>query len=351
MVHPLRSLIESGTKLYLDTVDPDELEQNLAWGATGATSNPAIIQSIIKTGRLDHRIEELLGQGLDDSDIAWKLTDELVLAAQERLLPIWEHSAGNEGWVSFELDPLLEDPEGGIENADRTERYIELGRQWSAGQPNRMIKVPATEAGLAALETLAADGITLNITLIFTDRQYRAAREALWSGAMKRGDIDHFKSVYSVFISRIDVYTAKHVPELSEQAQGQVGILNAKRMWHSNQQWWQERPTRLQQEMIFASTGTKDPKDPPWKYVQALAGSDIQTNPPETNRAIAESDLTFSATVAEMPPEEIQQEIDEKVDYQKMETVLMEEGIAKFAKPQYDLLDLIAEKRRTLSAI
>ena len=103
--------------------------------------------------------------------------------------------------------------------------------------------------------------------------------------------LEHFKSVYSIFVSRVDVYTEKHVPDLSPAAQGQVGIVGAKRIWLENQKFWAKRPTPLRQEIIFASTGTKKPDDPPWKYVAALAGSDIQTNPPATNEAVEASGL------------------------------------------------------------
>ena len=156
-----------------------------------------------------------------------------------------------------------------------------------------MIKVPATPAGLDALEELSAAGVTLNVTLIFTMRQYEAARDAIWRGAQRRKSLDRFKSVYSIFISRVDVYTEKHVPDLSPAAQGQVGIVGAKRIWRANQKFWAARPTPLRQEIVFASTGTKKPEDPPWKYVVALAGSDIQTNPPATNEAVEASGLVF----------------------------------------------------------
>ncbi len=159
---------------------------------------------------------------------------------------------------------------------------------------NRMIKVPATKAGLAALEELAAAGVTLNVTLIFTGDQYTQAREAVWRGAQRRANLDNFKSVYSIFISRIDVYTKSEV-ELSAEAQGMVGILNAKRVWRDNHEFWSEKGLKLEQELIFASTGTKDPQEVPWKYVEALAGSDIQTNPPETNVRSRESEIRFSS--------------------------------------------------------
>lgn len=345
----IHSLIATGTKLFLDSVDPEELKKNLRWGAVGATSNPVIISDIVKKGDLDEQIESLIEQGKEDPEIAWALTDRLVSDAEQQFLPMWRQSGGNVGWVSFELDPLLEDPQLNLSDAQRTEQYIQLGKQWSKDHPNRMIKVPATPAGIDALEELAAAGVPLNVTLMFVGDQYRQARDAIWRGAGRLNSLQHFKSVYSIFISRIDVYTKKHVPELSDAAQGQVGLLNAKRIWQENQQFWKNKSTRLQQEIVFASTGAKNPGDPPTKYVEALAGSDIQTNPPDTNEAVASSDKTFRRTVDQMPAEAVQAEIDEKVDLQEMYRVLMEEGVQKFAKPQHALLELIGKKRAALT--
>ncbi|MFO1064712.1 MAG: transaldolase family protein [Pirellulales bacterium] len=208
---------------------------------------------------------------------------------------MWEATTGGAGWVSFELDPLIEDADLDLPHAERVERYVELGKFWSAGHKNRMIKVPATPAGIDALEPLCAAGITLNVTLIFTMDQYHAARASVWRGAQQRSTLDHFKSVYSIFVSRVDQYSKQRAPQLSPAAQGQLGILNAKRIWQDNNKFWVAHPTRLQQEIIFASTGTKDPKDAPWKYVAAApARGDIQTNPPETNDAVAKSGQTFT---------------------------------------------------------
>jgi transaldolase len=347
---PLQSLIASGTKLWLDSIDPDLVRKNRAEGATGATSNPVIVSDLVRTGRFDADIERLAAEGLSHDDLAWRLTDELVRQAQQVFLPVWEQTRGNDGYVSFELDPLLEDPQAGIPHAERVRRYIELGRKWSAGHTNRMIKVPATPAGLDALEELCAAGVTLNVTLVFSPRQYRAAREAIWRGAQRRGDLSRFKSVYSIFVSRVDIYTEKHVPELSPQAQGQVGIVNAKQIWADNRAWWSAKKLPLAQEMIFASTGTKKPEDPPWKYVEAFAGSDIQTNPPATNEAVAKSGRTFTRQVDQLPPKAVLDEIAAKVEMAKMESALMEEGIKKFADPQKVLLKVITEKRAALVA-
>jgi transaldolase len=345
----LQSLIASGTKLWLDSIDPDLVRANRALGATGATSNPVIVAGLLKTGRFDDQLDELVLQGAPDDAIAWKMTDRLVTDAERVFHPVWEQTAGNDGFVSFELDPLLEDPELGPSHEERVQRYIDLGCRWASGHDNRMIKVPATPAGLDALEELAAAGITLNVTLIFTERQYFAARDAVWRGAQRRSSLKSFKSVYSIFVSRVDVYTEQHVPQLSADAQGMVGIVNAKRIWRANQQFWSDKKTPRDQEMIFASTGTKNPEDPPTKYVAAFAGSDIETNPPATNDAVEASGLEFTRQIDQLPAIEVLDEIDEQVDMAHLERVLMDEGIQKFADPQKSLLALIADKRSDLT--
>ena len=346
MTSPLASLVDSGTKLWLDSVDPDLIAVNRSLGATGATSNPIIISNLIKSGRYDENLRALLQQPEStDSDVAWSITDQIVSNAEQEFLPIWQSTRGNDGYVSFEVDPLLEDPILDLPHEARVESYRQLGKKWSTDHPNRMIKVPATPSGLEALEYLASEGVPLNITLIFSLRQYREARDSVWRGAQQLKSLENFKSVYSVFVSRVDVYTEKHVSQLSAKAQGEVGILNAKQMWLENQDFWSDKSTPLEQEMIFASTGTKKPEDPPWKYVAALAGSDIQTNPPETNDAVEKSGRTIVRTVDQLPDEDVIQEISSRVDQQHLEAVLMEEGIKKFAEPQKALLALIEAER------
>ncbi len=348
-VSPLESLIDSGTKLWLDSIDPDLVQSNRALGATGATSNPVIVANLLKTGRFDSQIAELASAASDDSQIAWQMTDRLVKDAQAVFQDVWQATNGNDGYVSFELDPLIEDVERNLPHDERVRRYIELGKEWSAGHTNRMIKVPATPAGLEALEELAAAGLTLNVTLIFTMRQYHEARDRIWRGAQRRESLDGFKSVYSIFVSRVDVYTADHVSDLSADAQGQVGIVNAKRIWADNREFWSDKNLPLQQELIFASTGVKDPNEDPAKYVAAFCGSDIETNPPGTNDAVQSTGRAFDRQIESMPSDAVLEEINAKVDFEKLERVLMEEGIAKFADPQKALLGLISEKRQSLA--
>ena len=212
MSNPLQSLVDTGTKLYLDSVEPSLVDQNLAWGAVGATSNPAIISSIVKAGGLDATIEKLIADGHDDEAVAWALTDNLVSDAEKKFLPIYEKTSGNAGWVSFELDPLLEDPDLAMTNQQRVDAYIELGKKWASGHPNRMIKVPASEAGLGALEEMAAAGITLNVTLIFTADQYEQARDAIWRGAQRRATAWTLSKASTAFSFRELTSTPKTPP-------------------------------------------------------------------------------------------------------------------------------------------
>jgi transaldolase len=346
MPTPLESLVASGTKLWLDSIDPDLVLENRKFGATGATSNPIIISDLLKTGRFDDQIRALAASGKSDAEIALEMTDRLVKQAQEVFAEVHAATQGDDGYVSFELDPLLEDASCTLSVEEKAREYIALGKKWAAGHKNRMIKVPATPGGLAALEELCAAGITLNVTLLFTARQYHIARDAVWRGAQRRKSLDGFKSVYSIFVSRIDVYTKKHVPDLIPAAQGRVGIVNAQRLWQDNEQFWADKKLPLKQEFIFASTGTKDPSDSPDKYVDALAGADIQTNPPATNAAIQQlTGKVFSRKVDQLPPANVLADIDQKVDFAKLEQVLMDEGLAKFADPFKALLATIASKR------
>jgi transaldolase len=348
----LKSLIATGTKLWLDSIDPELTVKNRALGATGATSNPIIVSDILKSGKFDKQILALAEKGHTDEEIAWAMTDTLVSEAQKVFADVSKSTHCNDGWVSFELDPLIEDVALNMPHAERVKKYIELGKKWSAGHTNRMIKVPATPAGLEAVEHLAAHGITLNVTLIFSERQYKIARENVWKGAQRRpGGLDGFKSVYSIFVSRVDVWTESAYPNLSKEAQGMVGLVNVKRLWKMNQEFWAPKKLKLQQEIIFASTGAKKMKtyEPaPDKYVAALAGSDIQTNPPATNDAVEKLGHSYTRQIDVMPSAAVLAEIDKTVDQKKLEETLMTEGLAKFADPHKALLKTIASKRAAL---
>ena len=174
-----------------------------------------------------------------------------------------------------------------------------------------MIKVPATPAGLDALEELCAAGITLNVTLIFSMRQYKAARDAVWRGAQRRRQARSFQErVQHLRVARGRVHGEARAAAVAGRAgpgrhrQRQAHLGREPRVLGST------RSTPLTQEMIFASTGTKKPSDPAWKYVEAFAGSDIETNPPATNEAVEKSGRTFTRHVDELPPADVLAEID-----------------------------------------
>lgn len=343
MSSSLASLVTAGTKLWLDSIAPDAIVASKADGATGATSNPIIVADILQNGPYKPAIAELKGQGLDADAIAWQMTDRLVTDAEASFTDIFAKTKGNDGYVSFELDPLLDDADCPLSREAKIERYVELALKWSKGHPNRLIKVPATPEGIAALKPMVAAGVNVNVTLIFSQRQLEAARQHVWEGAQQRTSRDDFKSVFSIFVSRLDAYADKHVSGLSAGAMDVVGIYNAKKLWRNNQEFWQKHDTRLDQEIVFASTGTKRPDDEPWKYVAAFCGSDIQTNPPATNAKTAESGLTFTAKIAEPIAADIAAELEDKVDWVKLEEDLMAEGLRKFSEPQKALIAWIAE--------
>src|SRR5947209_7406494 len=169
---PLQSLVASGTKVWLDSVDPNEVRRNREWGASGATSNPVIIADIMKSGTVNDALSRMLREDKDDVHLAWAMTDMMVRQAQEVFMPSWEKTRGDDGYVSFELDPLLDEVSNKMTTAERTRKYVELAKKWSEGHRNRLIKIPATPAGLGALEELTAAGVPINVTLVFSERQY-----------------------------------------------------------------------------------------------------------------------------------------------------------------------------------
>jgi hypothetical protein len=212
----------------------------------GATSNPIIIADIIKEGGLDERIRQLIDQGLDDSAIAWKLNDELVTAAQKAFAPVWERTNGNDGYVSFELDPLLED----ARTRCRTGNGCGGTSSWGSSirQPDQPDDQGAGDGGgdRCAGRAGGARGSRLNVTLCFSERQYKLSRDAIWRGAQRRkSGLEGSRAFTASSCRAVDVWTEKNVPDLKKPAQGLVGIVNAKQMWRMNAEFWrgQERQT------------------------------------------------------------------------------------------------------------
>ena len=129
MGNALESLLASGTKLWLDSIDHDLVREAKAYGATGATSNPIIVADLLKTGRFDDALRAWITEGRDRSEVAWLMTDRLVSEVQQAFWDVYQATEGNDGYVSFELDPLIEDPGTGLDQAGKVEAYVRLGKQ------------------------------------------------------------------------------------------------------------------------------------------------------------------------------------------------------------------------------
>ena len=321
---PIQSLIASGSKVWLDSVDPEEVARNRSWGITGATSNPIIVADLVKTGRLDERPRRgssrrgwMITRWPGERPICWSAMPRRYSRQSTRrraAMMVTSALSSTRFWKT------LSQARRPAESRNASTRKSERGAtsswasSWSHGHRNRMIKVPATESGLAALEELAAAGVTVNVTLTFTPRQYVAARDALWRGAS--GGSRWTASSRSTASSSAGLTSTQKStsPGLSAAAQGQLGIVNAKRIWRMNQEFWADKKLPLNQEIVFASTGPKKASEPPWKYVEAFAGSGIETNPPKINAAIQASGRAFPRSIDRMPPDEVLAELDAKVD-------------------------------------
>ena len=276
---------------------------------------------------------------------------QLVRQAQKVFEPVWQSTKGDDGYVSFELDPLLEDPAVNMPVEERTKQYIDLGKKWAAGHTNRMIKVPATPGGLGRRSrTWLPPGITLNVTLIFSPRQYTTARDAVVArrpAARRSAERRSSRSTASSSAGSTSTPSST-CRSCRRRPRGMVGIVNAKRIWQMNQRFWADKKLPLKQEMIFASTGTKKPEDPP--------GNTSKPSPAPTSRPIRRRPTTTSKRAAGPSPARSTRcrrqrswpRSNGRSTCKKMEDTLMYEGIKKFADPQKALLALIADKRKSL---
>ena len=340
----IKSLLDSGTKLWIDSVDPELVIKNKKFGATGATSNPIIISELVKSGSCDDELKKLRSKSQSPTDLTWNITDWLVSNAESHFVDVFDRTKGNDGYVSFELDPLIEDVHAKTTILEKSNQYVELAKKWSKGHSNRMIKVPATPAGIGSLEEIVALGIPVNVTLIFSKRQYEAARDAVWKGIEKKGLQATSKSVFSIFVSRVDIAAEVIFPSSTVAISGELGIFNARFIWGLNQDFWKDKGCALSQEIVFASTGTKKPTDKPWKYVEALSGSDIQTNPPATNDAVASSQVLFKKGVFTSLSQSMIDDVEKNIRWNALEDQLMREGLEKFCKPQSELIQLVTSR-------
>lgn len=366
---PLRELEANGQSVWLDHIDRRLLQDGTlrslidTEGVSGLTSNPAIFRDAI-AGSGDYRpaIVEMARRGAEPSEIYERLVVYDIRKAADMFLPLFRRSGGADGYVSLEITPAV---------ADDTEATLrEARRLWMLLQrANGMIKVPATQAGLPAIQQLIAEGVNVNATLVFSPLRYREVLDAYFAGLeqrlAERETLDHVHSVASFFVSRIDTLmdqkldeiTADSTPDRRAAAQalrGETATAFAGTAYRHFQQAyagprWQTLAAHSahKQRLLWASTRTKDAHYSDTKYVDTLIGPEtITTLPLATLRAYrghGRPNASLSVT-AEHAPRVLQGLHALGFDLSAIAAQLEREGVQKFLDAYLSLLDAIANE-------
>ena len=368
----LQQLLEYGQSHWQDNltrgmIRSGELARRVSEdGLRGVTSNPAIFHKAISKGEgYDEEIESLVRQGLPVAAIYERLVVSDVQEACDVLRPVFEASAGLDGYVSLEVSPYLaHDTDGSLNEARRLHRLV--------GRPNVFIKIPGTRACVAAIEQALFEGIHINITLLFSIASYEAVAEAYLRAMERRAaagqSVGDVASVASFFLSRIDVLVDQLLghrirPGVStgsgprpEQLFGQAAIANAKLAYQhlkhllGSDRWkaLEARGARAQR-LLWASTSTKDPLYGDVRYVDPLIGPHtVNTMPAETSRAFADHGVV--AATVERDVDEARQVMERLaavgIDIDRVTDQLENEAVQKFIDPFDALMASIAERRR-----
>jgi transaldolase len=359
-VNPTKQLHDLGQSLWVDNIDRDMLatgklrEYIDELSVTGLTSNPTIFDNAIGGGSAyDDSIRALHEQGRSGEDLFFELALEDLREAADLFVAVHERTDGVDGWVSLEVSPLLaDDTEATIEQAQRLN--IESRRN------NIFIKIPGTMAGAGAIEESIHAAIPINVTLLFSTEHYVAAAEAYMRGIERRikdGDDPDVPSVASLFISRWDKAVIDVVPD---ELRDQLGIAVAKRTYrayrelHESERWQRlENEGARPQRLLWASTGTKDPKASDVLYVEALAAPlTINTMPDKTLLAFADHGQVREP----LPPDggdadEVLAAFNEAgIDTDELATRLQEEGAETFVASWNELLKTIESKTAEVTA-
>jgi transaldolase len=354
----LEKLHDAGVSIWLDTLsrellDSGAFEALIADNAvTGATSNPTIFaKAITSSDRYDDQLRKAVAAGVrDPQELFFELALEDVRRAADQLRPIYDASAGRDGFVSFECTPDLAD-----DTAATVEQAVELWNRLA--RDNVMIKVPATEAGLPAIEELTARAININVTLLFSVARYEQVIDAYLAGLERRassGDpIDAIASVASFFISRVDTRADAMLASNSD-LRGRIAIANAHRAYaryrarFADRRWLALRDAGGHpQRPLWASTATKDPAYSDVLYVEQLIAPDvINTMPEATLRAFADhGDATRAFDPSSRSPEEtLRRAEDAGLDLAAVTTGLEHDGVRSFCDSYRDLLACIETK-------
>ena len=338
-----RDLLTSGTlKHYIDDLS-----------VTGLTSNPTIFDHAIKNSKAyDVAIRADLAKGTSGEALFFDLALEDLTQAADLFRPIYDRTNGVDGWVSLEVSPLL---------AYDTKRTLAAAKELHgrAARPNLLIKIPGTKEGLPAIEEAIFAGIPINVTLLFSREHYVATAEAFLRGIERRieaGLKPDIGSVASVFISRWDVAVTGKVPDALRD---KLGIAVANRIYRAYRDLlgsprWQRvynagaRPQRL----LWASTGTKDPKASDVLYVKALAAPfTVNTMPEGTLKALADHGEVSEIMSADGGQCEalLDQFAKAGIDVGKLAAQLQEEGAKSFVASWNELMGVIASKSATLA--
>ena len=357
---PTQQLHDLGQSLWIDNINRETLRDgSLAtliadYSVTGLTSNPSIFEKAMGEGdAYDDAIARMARDGRSVEDLFFALAIEDLQQAADLLKPVHDATGGVDGWVSLEVSPLLvNDTQGTIRAA------ASLSTQ--AARKNLFIKIPGTPDGLPAIEESVYRGIPINVTLLFSREQYLAAAEAYMKGIERRlndGKSPVVESVASVFVSRWDTGAKETI---SDQYQNKLGIAIAMRTYRAYRELLaSERWKKLAaagahpQRLLWASTGTKDPKAPETLYVEALAAPDtIDTMPERTLKAFADrgklgEPMPVDGGDAEQTIEEIRRE---GVDIEALAAKLQKDGGDAFAKSWHSLLGGLEEKVTRLTA-
>jgi transaldolase len=343
-----------GQSLWLDNITRDLLDNGTLkqyieeLSVTGLTSNPTIFDHAVKnSAAYNAAIIEGTHKGKNGEALFFELALNDLTRAADLFRPIHDRTNGVDGWVSLEVSPSL---------AHDTAKTLAAAKDLSAraGRPNLFIKIPGTPEGLPAIEEAIFAGVPINVTLLFSAEQYHAAAEAYMRGIERRiaaGLSPRVGSVASVFISRWDVAVAKKVPDA---LRSKLGIAIAGRIYQEYQTFlksarWQRAYNfgARAQRLLWASTGTKDPKDPDTLYISALAAPfTVNTMPEGTLKAFGDHGNVKEAMSSDPSAAEaaIKQFSDAGIDVDALGQELQDEGAKSFVKSWTDLMDVISEK-------
>ena len=355
-----KKLHDIGQSIWLDNISREILmDGTLAryisdWSVTGLTSNPTIFEHAIAHGSFyDEAMGHFTRRGQSGEELFFSLALQDLTAAADMFRPVFDATGGVDGWVSLEVSPLLVNDS--VETIHAASTLYE-----AANRPNLFIKIPGTPAGISAIEESIFNGVPVNVTLLFSREHYVAAAEAYLRGIERRvavGMNPKVESVASLFVSRWDVAAN---PDTSPVYQNRLGLAIAMRTYKAYRDLlasprWEKlaKAGANPQRLLWASTGSKDPKAPDTLYVEALAAPDtINTIPEKTLAAFADHGevdgvLPSDGGYAEAVLEEFRRE---GVDDEALAKRLQHEGAEAFTASWHALMQRIAQKRAQFTA-